>query len=330
MFWKTAIRTALVCNRAYLKQDQQTPSLPYSALWPLHVNFYFFWIAVVVVARRWSLGMLQRGWSQEAHCQTWHVRRVQPLGQAVLSSFGVQSLCWPDNKPPYPLSSHLPRAHRHHGRWSPCSLLCLLTCPQVHLWFEERRWAVVEQRCLTSDQREWSAYSSVLPARPRAPKSRGCVIPVFLWAQSLAHVSYGITFWMVTWYKEGFPFSECHSHCWFGDSFSDSGDAVRHSLRPSRPGKVSSTLVIASVLLETCVPRKIIHCSWIIPPDVNSARWVLGQLKVEGTCQSMGEKMQAMCCRQLEFSFSEVLRHHSACWSPEHSVSSLGLPLTSW
>lgn len=41
----------MVCNQAHLKQDEQKLCLLYSALWSLYVNFDFFWIAVVVVAK---------------------------------------------------------------------------------------------------------------------------------------------------------------------------------------------------------------------------------------------------------------------------------------
>lgn len=136
-FWKMAIPTARVCNQAYLKQDQQDPCLPSSALWSLCVNFDFFWIAVVIVARRWSFRTLQRGCSWEASCQAWLVRKPQPSGQVAPSSFVLQSRLWPNRKAPHPFCTRVPRAHVHGGGGAALPSVGS-PGPQVHRRFEDR------------------------------------------------------------------------------------------------------------------------------------------------------------------------------------------------
>ena len=156
-----AMPTALVCHQACLQQDQQPPSLPYSALWSLHVNSDFFWIAVVIVAGRGGLGSLR--WTGHgrpiAKPDARGEGRLQVrLCLAVLAS----SLCQPNCKPPHPLHPPPTGWHVPWGGGGACGPFSAgSACPQVRVWFEERPRAVVEQKCLTSDPCEWSVYASV-------------------------------------------------------------------------------------------------------------------------------------------------------------------------
>lgn len=137
---------------------------------------------------------------------------MQPLGQAVPGSFVTQSCLWPSHKPPHPFSTHLPCAPVCSRRQSPCSFSACSPCPQVHLWIEvspvRPTWvSLFTYQCFPVDQELLRAET---------------VIFVYLQRHSLAHYSRWIIFWMVKWYKGGFPFADCHSPCWLWDSVTES------------------------------------------------------------------------------------------------------------
>ena len=142
MFWKTATPTAMVCNQAYLKQDQHPP--PIFPTVPCGL-----WVFILTSREYlWLKGAALRCWGGTGHRRP----AAQPdavQGRAGFGS-GSASQAWcpgflsPRPQPPHPLATHLPRAHGP----TPPSL-----CPHlVHrcICGLRRLWAVVQQSGLVS------------------------------------------------------------------------------------------------------------------------------------------------------------------------------------
>lgn len=138
--------------------------------------------------------------------------------------------------------------------------------------------------------------------------------------QSLAHNNHWISFWMVKWYKEGFPFLEHQSHCWFRDSGGISWSQMFFKFLMTM--WVLSTLVILSILLRTCFPRKVIYHHRIILSHANFCQMVPWVAQSRGDMSEHGWKNCKLYAARSQLS-SEALRRHCACWHPQHFVSSL-------